>query len=60
MHLRSTTPETSLEKSFSPASALNSHKLLEQMDTKKSLDANRLNKSRADSPDKGTANQEGT
>ena len=50
MHLRSTTPETSPEKFPSPASALNSHKLLEHMDTEKSQDANRLNKSQADSP----------
>ena len=44
------TPETSSENSSSPASALNSHKLQEHMDTKKSQDANRLNKSQADSP----------
>ena len=50
VHLRLTTPETSPEKSSSPASALNSHKLLEHMDTEKSQDANRLNKSQADSP----------
>ena len=50
MHLRPTTPETSPDKSSSPASALNSHKLLEHMITEKLQDANRLNKSRADSP----------
>ena len=49
VHLRPTTPETSPEKSSSPASALNSHKLLEHMDTEKSQDANRLNKSQTDS-----------
>ena len=32
------------------ASALNSHKPLEHMDTEKSQDANRLNTSQADSP----------
>ena len=49
MHLCLTTPETSPEKSSSPASALNSHKLLEHMITEKLQDANRLNKSQADS-----------
>ena len=42
VHLCPTTPETSPEKSSPPASALNSH-----MDTEKSQDANRLNKSQA-------------
>ena len=50
MHLRRTTPETSPEKSSSPASALNSHKPLQHMDTEKSQDVNRLNMSQADSP----------
>ena len=50
VYRRPTTPETSPEKSSLPASALNSHKLLEHMDTEKSQDANRLNKSQADSP----------
>ena len=50
VHLRPTTPETSPEKSSSAASALNSHKLLEQMNTDNSPDANRLDKSQADSP----------
>ena len=50
VHRRLTTPETLPEKSSSPASALNSQKLLEHMDTEKSQDANRLNKSQADSP----------
>ena len=36
VHLRPTTPETSPEKSSSTASALNSHKPLEHMDTEKS------------------------
>ena len=49
VYLRPTTPETSPEKCPSPASELNSHKLLEHMDTEKSQDANRLNKSQADS-----------
>ena len=50
VHLHPTTPETSLDKSSSPASALNSHKLLEHMDTEKLQDAERLKKSQADSP----------
>ena len=47
VHLCPTTPETSAEKSSSPASALNSHKPQGHMDTEKSQDANRLNKSQA-------------
>ena len=53
VHLHPTTPETSPDKSSSPASlasALNSHKLLEHVITEKLQDANRLNKSQADSP----------
>ena len=47
VHLCPTRPETSPEKSSSPASALNSHKPQGHMDTEKSQDANRLNKSQA-------------
>ena len=50
VHLHPTTRERSPEKSFSPASALSSYKLLEHMDTEKSQDANTLNKSQANSP----------
>ena len=50
VHLHPTTPETSPAKSSSAASALYSHKLPEHMNTNKSPDANRLNKSQADSP----------
>ena len=50
VHLNPTSPEMSPEKSSSPASASNPHKLLEHMDTEKSQDANGLNKSQADSP----------
>ena len=58
VHLCPTTPEMSLEKSSSPASALNSHKLQGHMDTEKSQDTNRQNKLKQS--DKATANQEGT
>ncbi|CAH3027183.1 unnamed protein product [Porites evermanni] len=47
VHLCPTTPEMSPENSSSPASALNSHKLQGHMDTEKSQDTNRLNKSQA-------------
>ena len=49
VHLCPTTAEMSPEKSSSPPSALNSYKLLQHMDTEKSQDASRLNKSQADS-----------
>ena len=58
VHRCPTTPEMSLEKSSSPASALNSHKLQGHMDTEKSQDTNRQNKLKQS--DKATANQEGT
>ena len=59
VHLCPTTPETSPEKSSSPASALNSHKPLEHMDTEVA-GCQQTEQVSSRQSYKATANQEGT